>query len=265
MSWSHSSFSLLFRLSAVPVLVALVLALGVPSAGAQPVPAAGAQPQVSVTAAIAGLPTSGVPVPRSSSYSIYRGPNTSSRVMLTYDDCPRSLSAFKEVVLAAERYDIALALFPTGYCLQSGKFSAYYARKHGHYVFNHSVSHRDLTTLSYSSVLRELGSPGVVTNYGRPPYGEWNSTVKRAYSAKGMRIWLWNIDSGDWRGKTRSEVVRYVVRNSFRGATVLMHMRWNGFSPTAVRLIKAGLADRGLKVCRNYPGTTPRAPRVFYC
>lgn len=261
---SRSLASSLLRGLAGPVLIALVLAVGVPAARAQSVPASGPAP-VSVGYVAQELPASGSPVPGSSSYSIYRGPNTSSRVMLTYDDCPRSLSAFKEVVLAAERYDIALALFPTGYCLQSGKFSAYYARKHGHYVFNHTISHPDLTTLSSAAVRRELGSPGVVTNYGRPPYGEWNSTVKNAYAAKGMRMWLWNIDSRDWRGKTRSEVVRYVVRNSYRGATVLMHMRWNGFSPTAVRLIKAGLADRGLKVCRNYPGTTPAAPRVFYC
>lgn len=247
MSGSSSSSSFILRALAGSFLIVLVFALGVPAADAQQ------------------LPASGVPVPPSSSYSIYRGPNTSSRVMLTYDDCPRSLSGFKEVVLAAERLGIALAFFPTGDCIRAGKFSAYYARKHGHYVFNHTISHPDLTTLSYTAARRQLGSPGVVTNYGRPPYGAWDTTVKRAYSAKGMRMWLWNVDSGDWRGKTRGEVVRYVVGHSFKGATVLMHMRWNGFSPTAVRLIKSGLADRGLKVCRNYPGTTPSAPRVFYC
>ena len=247
MSGSRSFSSRVLRVLAGSVLVALLVALGVPAADAQQVP------------------TAGVPVPTSSSYNIYRGPNTSSRVMLSYDDCPRSLSGFKEVALAAERLGIALAFFPTGDCIRAGKFSAYFARAHGHYVFNHTISHPDLTTLSYTSVLRQLGSPGVVTNYGRAPFGAWTTTVKRAYTAKGMRLWLWNVDSGDWRGKTRAQVVRYVVGHSFKGATVLMHMRWNGFSPTAVRLIKSGLADRGLKVCRNYPGTTPRAPRVFYC
>lgn len=198
------------------------------------------------------------------SYSLTRGPNTSSRVVLSFDDCPRSYSAFKTMVLAAERANVALVLFPTGNCLQAGRVSARYARAHGHYVFNHSVSHPQLTRLSYSRILAQLGSPGVVTNYGRPPYGAYNSTVKRAYAAKGMRIWLWNVSPDDWTGKSRSQVVSYVVRHAGRGDTVLLHMGWNAFNPTALAQIKSGLAKRGIGLCRNYPGTTPVKP-VFRC
>ncbi len=198
------------------------------------------------------------------SYSITRGPNTSSRVVLSFDDCPRSYSAFKTMVLAAERQDVALVLFPTGLCLNSGRFSPSYARAHGHYVFNHSVTHPHLTRLSYSRVLAELGRPGVVTNYGRPPYGEYNQTVRNAYAAKDMRMWLWTVDPEDWKGKSRSTVVNYVIRHAGRGGTVLMHMGWNAFNPTALSQIKDGLARRGISLCRNYPGTTPVRP-VFRC
>lgn len=217
---------------------------------------------VPIEAAAAPLP---LPKAMSLAYSIGRGPNLTSRVVLSYDDCPKSLAAFKATVLAAEGLNIGLVLFPTGRCLQQGKFVASYARRHGHYVFNHSVSHPDLTTLSYAGVLAQLSAPGVVTTYGRPPYGALNTTVRRAYAAKQMRIWTWTVDTNDWRGKTRSQVVSYVVRNARTSSTVLMHMQGNGFNESALTAIKSGLASRGLRVCRNHVGTTPVAPSGVSC
>ena len=47
-------------------------------------------------------------------YSIHSGPNTSSRVVLSFDDCPKSYSAFQSAVLGAQSLGIALVLAPTG-------------------------------------------------------------------------------------------------------------------------------------------------------
>lgn len=203
--------------------------------------------------------------PAAAAYDIYRGPNNSQRVTLTFDDCPTSISAFRATVLAAERLDIGLVLFPTGNCVSGSTFDAAFARAHGHYVFNHSINHPDLTTLSKAGVQRELGAPGIVTSYGRPPYGAINSTVRAGYAAVGMTPWLWSVDTNDWRGKSRSEIVNYVVSTAQRRDSVLMHMQWNGFNETALSAIKAGLAGRGIGVCRNYPGTTPVRPTALDC
>jgi peptidoglycan hydrolase-like protein with peptidoglycan-binding domain len=188
-------------------------------------------------------------------YSIHSGPNSSSRVVLSFDDCPKSYSAFQSAVLGAQSLGIALVLAPTGNCISSGRFSASYARSHGHYVINHSISHPDLTTLSYSSARYQLGSPGVVTSYGRPPYGAYDYTVRNAYASKAMRMWLWDVDPRDWTGKTQSQVVSYVVSYSHANDTVLMHMGWNAFNKSALSAMKTGLANKGLSVCRN-PGVT---------
>lgn len=198
-------------------------------------------------------------------YDMRKGPNPTSRVTLTFDDCPKSLSSFKSVVLAAEQMDIGLVLFPTGNCITAGTIDTAFARAHGHYVFNHSISHPDLRTLSYSGIQRQLGSPGVVTSYGRPPYGAINSTVQSAYASVGMKPWLWNVDTNDWRGKSSSELVSYVVSNARAGDSVLMHMQWNGFNASTLSAMKSGLARRGIGVCRNYPGTTPTKPAQLDC
>lgn len=190
-------------------------------------------------------------------YWLSYGPIRSSRVALTFDDCPRTLTDMKQVLVGAERMGLGLMLFPTGNCIRQGRFDARFARAHGHYVFNHSVSHPQLTKLSYAGMLRELGTPGVQSRYGRPPFGDWNALVARAYAARGMRIWLWNLDTNDWRGYSRDALVGMVVHSAAPGSTVLMHMQWHGFSIKALTQMQAGLAKRGLTACRNYPGTTP--------
>lgn len=198
-------------------------------------------------------------------YSPYRGPNQTHRVVLSYDDCPRSLSSFRSTLREAKRLDIGLVLFPTGSCLRSGRFDAAWARARGHYVFNHTSTHPDLRTLSYSAAYRELGRPGVVTTYGRPPFGATHAASRRAYAARGMRIWLWTYDTSDYTGLSQAQVVRRVVDSSTSSSSVLMHMQWSGFSPAALRSMRSGLAGRGLSVCRNYAGTTPARPTSMRC
>lgn len=198
-------------------------------------------------------------------YSRSTGPNRSSRVVLSYDDCPTSLAAFQSAVLGAQRLGIALVLFPTGACITSGRFSPSYARSHGHYVFNHTITHPNLTTLTYAGVLYQLGPPGVVTTFGRPPGGNYNTlTVLNAYAAKAMRIWTWSVDTRDWTGKSQSAVVWYAVTYARAGSTVLMHMGWHAFNSGAIAQIKAGLNARGLGVCRNL-GPTTVSPLTVPC
>lgn len=204
------------------------------------------------------------PPPPSGNYNIYTGPNASGKVMLTYDDCPTSLAAFKQTVVDAEGLGIALALFPTGNCLISGRIDPSYARSHGHYVFNHSISHPDLTKVSYAEAVRQLGAPGVVTTYGRPPYGAYNQQVKKAYAAVGMRMWLWTVDTLDWQGRTSSELVSYVVGHAKKGDTVLMHMQHQGFNRETLRGIRDGLRAKGMGVCVNH-GAVSASPAGVTC
>lgn len=203
--------------------------------------------------------------PAKKGYTVGRGPNTTGKVVLSFDDCPRSLTSFKKTVQAAEKLGIALVLFVTGDCVKAGRFSASYARKHGHYVFNHSVSHPNLAKLSKAKTKAQLKKPGVVTSYGRPPYGSFNATTEQAYRAVKMKIWTWTYDTDDWRGWSQATIVSRVVENATADSTILMHMQHNAFNPDALAKMVKGLAGRGLEVCANHPGTTPKAPAALRC
>ncbi|NKX55394.1 polysaccharide deacetylase family protein [Arthrobacter mobilis] len=189
-----------------------------------------------------------------------RGPNHTSRVVLTYDDCPRTLVSYVKVLDYAKKKNIGLVLAPSGRCLEKyrknyGTDLAVLARAYGQYVINHSINHRpDMKELSCDEVARELGAPGVVTNFGRPPYGRINDTVRCGYAKAGMTPWLWTRGTYDTRGKTKAQVVATAAKIATRGGTVLMHMQWNGFAPDAISKIKAKLARRGLKLCRAWRG-----------
>lgn len=192
------------------------------------------------------------------------GPNKSSRVVLTYDDCPRTLAAFTAVIEHARRNNIGLALAPTGDCLAAfrkrhGVDLADLARSRGQWVINHSVSHPDLRKLSCARGAQELRGTGVRTNFGRPPYGAINDNVRCAYATVDMGIWTWTRDTLDWMVRSKTVTVQKAGAAK-PGDTVLMHMQWEGFSPDSIRQISGRLKDRGVGLCRSYHGTDGRGP-----
>ncbi|HAY43598.1 MAG TPA: hypothetical protein DCY59_08630 [Micrococcaceae bacterium] len=187
------------------------------------------------------------------------GPNRTSRVVLTFDDCPRTLTALNSVIGYAASSNIGLVLAPTGDCIASFKSRygvdlAALARAKGQWVINHSISHPDLRPLSCAQVGQQLGGTGVHTNFGRPPYGAIDGSVSCGYNSRGMAIWTWSRDTRDWEAKSKSLTVSRASA-AVRGDTVLMHMQWQGFDPDSLRQIKANLGKRGIGVCRAYRGS----------
>jgi peptidoglycan/xylan/chitin deacetylase (PgdA/CDA1 family) len=37
----------------------------------------------------------------------------------------------------------------------------------------------------------------------RPPYGDYNSTTLALAQQRGMKVWLWSVDTEDWEAGTR--------------------------------------------------------------
>lgn len=200
-------------------------------------------------------------------YNKYTGPNLSKRVVLTFDDCPRTLTQLQAVLDYAAANNIGLVLAPTGKCFAyfQKKYKVNIAeliRSRGQYAINHSYSHPNLTKLKKNGTLdvprvKAQLTTEIKTDYGRPPYGARNSGVDRVYASVGMREWLWNKDTEDWKDKSQKQIVTYVITHAEAGDTVLMHMQHNAFNPSALAAIKAGLEarkDSSLYLCRPFRG-----------
>lgn len=179
------------------------------------------------------------------------GPNTTDRIVLTYDDCPHSMKAFKDTVLGAEALGVRFVVFTLGTCVKSGSIDVDFARQHGMFVYGHSFNHPSFSASSDAKIRAQLKPPSVQGAWMRPPYGAATPRVERVVNEAGMKLWQWNLDTQDWTKLSRDQVVYSVVTESQPGDTVLMHLGWNGFSAEAIRAMKDGLATRGLELCRN--------------
>ena len=191
------------------------------------------------------------------------GPNTTDRIVLTFDDCPRSLDEFKQTVTGVEALGVRVVLFALGSCVQEGKIDVDFARQHGMFVYSHSVSHPQFTKISDDAIRKQLSPPAVQGAWVRPPYGATNKHVKQVIESLGMKIWLWDFDTEDWRGKPQEQVVGEVVQYAEAGDTVLMHMQWHAFNTQAIAEMKQGLEARGLQLCRVDGPATADGP--FTC
>lgn len=229
-------------------------------------PATGAVDARTWTALIGGTQE----IPAYSSLTQYieqRGPNHTGRVVLSFDDCPKSYASFKALVDAAAALKVSVVLAPTGDCQRGSRFSASYARSKGQIVIGHSNTHPNLRKLTDAQVLAQIDPASAASGYMRPPYGSWDARITKLLASKDVRVWAWTRDTGDWAGASQTAIVNYLATTAKPNDTVLAHMTWNAFNPTALSQIKSGLANKGLGLCQAYVGKVApvRLPAQLPC
>jgi peptidoglycan-N-acetylglucosamine deacetylase len=146
-------------------------------------------------------------------------------VALTYDDGP---SAYTTTLLnTLWSKNVPVTFFVVGQQVQNRPATVRRAFMEGHEVQNHTWSHPDLRTLSFSgqssqyrattNAINALGVPR--TDQLRPPYGAYNSNTRQL----GVPLILWNVDTLDWRDRNATIVRDRAVANTTPGSIVLMH------------------------------------------
>jgi hypothetical protein len=126
-------------------------------------------------------------------------------------------------------------------------------RDDGHWLGNHTATHRALTTLSDDGVRREIDG-GVHADLLRPPYGSFDGRVRRDAEAAGYRLCLWTVDTLDWKGRSADTIRDTVLHETRPGGVVLFHLQ-APHSLEALPSVIDGLRARGLEL----DGTTPYA------
>ncbi len=145
-------------------------------------------------------------------------------VFLTIDD---GLIQDQRVVRWLEKHDVPVTLFPTVPFVDQNP--SYFESIHalGASVQDHTINHKNLTTLSATEQQREICNvlPVFAARFGqtpwmlRPPGGAVNSSVQYAARTCGIRaIVLWRATVNDGRLDTQGGPLQ-------RGDIVLMHFR----------------------------------------
>ena len=154
-------------------------------------------------------------------------------ILFTFDDGPNPSTTPKLLDILA-KHNIKAMFFVVGQRLNNatGRSIMVRAYNDGHFICNHTYSHKDLKTLSSSKIREELrrtrdliGEYAHDYNFFRPPYGSINARVSSVLQEEGYMNILWSVDTMDWKYKRNGSWVDYGMDQikARQDSLVLMH------------------------------------------
>ncbi|HWQ59460.1 MAG TPA: polysaccharide deacetylase family protein [Clostridia bacterium] len=148
-------------------------------------------------------------------------------IALTFDDGPYP-GVTSEILDVLEEYNVKATFFVLGSRVKGYENTLRRMEELECEVGNHTWSHADLTTLSSSQIVSEIENTNEefkrVLGHGaavvRPPFGFYNSTVRRLVP---YPLVLWTIDTGDWQRQDPGRLTEKVLEQTKEGCVILMH------------------------------------------
>lgn len=145
-------------------------------------------------------------------------------VALTFDDGPGDATEAILQILAEK--GVKATFFVLGQCAAEMPELIQKERSAGHEIENHTWNHPDLATLSADQIRDQITRTSPLiggSDYLRPPYGSYNSTVTQVAGSLGIRLVLWDVDTRDWESRNADAIVEQVKVQIRPGAIILMH------------------------------------------
>ncbi|MBQ9766846.1 MAG: glycoside hydrolase family 11 protein [Lachnospiraceae bacterium] len=175
----------------------------------------------------------------------------SKMVALTFDDGP-STTTTTQILDVLDNYGVKATFFLIGQQINSSTQSILQRQNSsGHELANHSYTHSDMTSMSWSTIQSEISQTNNLINsytgqtpkFFRPPYISVNSTM---YSAIDMAF-VQGIMCNDWEDSTSaSQRANTVLSSVSNGSIVLLHdYQGNSQTVQALPTIIEGLKNQG--------------------
>ncbi|WDL95117.1 polysaccharide deacetylase family protein [Alicyclobacillus sp. ALC3] len=161
---------------------------------------------------------------------ILRGPSDRRAVALTFDDGPDNV--WTPLILSVlAKYSVKATFTCVGQMVQGNPAILQQIFQAGHNIENHSWSHPDFTKVSATEAKSQIERTNLLISqilhvkprFFRPPYGAINDQVIAEVVSLGMKILYWDVDSLDWSGLTKEQVVANVLAHTEPGSIILMH------------------------------------------
>jgi peptidoglycan-N-acetylglucosamine deacetylase len=151
-------------------------------------------------------------------------------IALTFDDGPWP-SSTAAMVSALAKNDARATFFMLGSQVGGRAKLAKSVVSHGNLVGVHSWNHAIMTRRSKAANAQDLkrckkavlAATGVKVRWFRPPYGSTNPTLKKTAASLGLQQVIWNVDTLDWKYRTKSSVMSRALAGARNGRVVLMH------------------------------------------
>lgn len=176
-------------------------------------------------------------------------PGRGRTIALTFDDGPGASTSRILAILA--RQHVTATFFNLGDNEASSPAMVRREARAGYLLGDHTWDHTDLTTLDAAGqaaeIDRERNKQAHITGHlsclFRPPYGSYNSTTIAVTHERHMAIWLWSVDTQDWKadGSGAAYWVNRITRRADAGAdqrhpVILFHNQPAGNPATVAAL-----------------------------
>ena len=192
----------------------------------------------SVVLSVAGVLTAAVPAGSAAAAPSavaavphYYAPGSGKTVALTFDDGPGPST--QAIINILRAYHVPATFFNLGQNEAARPALVREEASDGFVIGNHTWSHPVMTALSARSQASQMDQASAAQRrltghypvVFRPPYGNWNGTTLALAAQRGMTVWLWSVDTEDWKaaGSSSSYWVNRIVSLAEREGGVLQH------------------------------------------
>jgi len=166
-------------------------------------------------------------------------------VSLTFDDGPHPKYT-QQILDILKKHNAAATFFMIGQHAAQHPEIVKQIAEDGHELGNHSLNHNEFVRgkLKYphkemieaQKVLEDI-SKREITLF-RPPYGILSLRVMINLMFSNMKIVMWTIDSDDWKGRAKEEIIEKIFsRGDLSGHILLFHDRFQVTVETLEELI----------------------------
>lgn len=171
-------------------------------------------------------------------------------IALSFDDGP---SPYTERILEAlDTYGAKATFFMVGYQIESFSENVKKVYDAGCQIGNHTSDHKDLSKLTAEQIKKQIyPNEELINSYApvgeiivRPPYGNYNDTVRAAVERP---MFNWSIDSLDWKSRNADSIVAEVKAHAQDGYIILCHDLYESTAEAVERFLP-WLIEEGYQV-----------------
>ncbi len=183
---------------------------------------------------------------------VYSVRTEESKVALTFDAAWGS-DKTERILDLLDRYHVRATFFLVGFWIEENPELTQEIASRGHCIGNHSEDHPHIPTLSAEKVDEQIESvnkrlkelTGQSPRFFRPPFGDYNDSLIKMLSEKGMIGIQWSVDSLDWKGISGAEIAQRILSKAERGSIILCHNNSDHILD-ALPIVLLGLKNKGL-------------------
>ncbi len=171
--------------------------------------------------------------------------SSEKKIALTFDDGPHPKKT-PQILDILDDFGVRATFFIIGKNAENYPAVLKETAARGHEIANHTYSHRALSSLSRDAVREEIGRTdkiiaditGKAPRLFRPPMGAYSPAIVAAAREFGKTTVIWTVDTRDWAGETKSNIIKNIKANIRGGSIILFHDFTTGTANTGEALLE---------------------------